>query len=87
VLKGRKGLPDTIWECWRCWIGVVGFFREDGIPLIELQRFDVAERHGMAGDGGLERPCSEQGMKVHCTVREEKPEGGEAQEGSERYAV
>jgi hypothetical protein len=27
------------------------------------------------------------GMKVHCTVREGKPEGGEAQEGSERYAV
>jgi hypothetical protein len=38
-------------------------------------------------DEGLERPWSEREMKVSCTVCGEKPEGGEAQEGSGRGAA
>jgi hypothetical protein len=38
-------------------------------------------------DEGRERPWSEQGMKVSCTVCEEKPEEGEAQEGNGRGAA
>jgi hypothetical protein len=57
----------------------------------DLERGGRLARAGQVTQGrhdeGRERPWSEREMKVSCTVRGDKPEGGKAQEGIERGAV